>query len=288
MKSQGPSVLGGGRSGQIKETHLSLFNPPASSIFVYKISLNVNGKYYPVKDAIVDSGASSCFIDVFLVKQLGLKTRKKEFPTEVELVDGRTLLSGIIDAETCPIVMRVDNHEEEISFSLISAPKHSVILGMTWLEKHNPGINWKTGKISFSCHCPAKQTPVKTVSKNITAPPVKLHSRSRPPVSFPEVQSVPAYSSSKKQPVLLSPGTNLDYSATNPDPCLVPVPAFCPASAPSKSVSAVCHAPVLAPTPMIPELASNFVPLISEPAPINPVCVPITAAFDPATSVLPV
>jgi hypothetical protein len=31
--------------------------------------------------------------------------------------------------------------------------KASLIIGYTWLCKHNPGINWETGKVQIT-HCP--------------------------------------------------------------------------------------------------------------------------------------
>ena len=40
-----------------------------------------------------------------------------------------------------------------MSIDVIGGQKWSVILGMSWLECHNPEINWKTGEIKIT-RCP--------------------------------------------------------------------------------------------------------------------------------------
>ncbi|KAH7278834.1 hypothetical protein KP509_38G058100 [Ceratopteris richardii] len=80
--------------------------------------------------ALVDSGASSCFIDE------GLKNR----PVVAEVVDGRPLASGNITMETLPLRVHLGDHDSHICFNVISSPVHMVIIGMPWLKKHNPEI----------------------------------------------------------------------------------------------------------------------------------------------------
>ena len=42
-----------------------------------------------------------------------------------------------------------------MSIDVIGGQKWSVILGISWLECHNPEIDWKTGKIKIT-RCPDK------------------------------------------------------------------------------------------------------------------------------------
>ncbi len=46
--------------------------------------------------AMVDSGASDCFIDAELVRQYGLPLCQKKQPVILEVVDGRPIVSGAI------------------------------------------------------------------------------------------------------------------------------------------------------------------------------------------------
>jgi hypothetical protein len=41
------------------------------------------------------------------------------------------------------------------SFAVTSLGKQDIILGFTWLQEHNPEINWQTRKVLMSC-CPDK------------------------------------------------------------------------------------------------------------------------------------
>lgn len=61
------------------------------------------------------------------------------------------------------------NHSETISLYLIPSPMSPVVLGLTWLELHNPHIDWFTSSIinwSLFCHshCLCSATPP-TLSK---------------------------------------------------------------------------------------------------------------------------
>ena len=42
------------------------------------------------------------------------------------------------------------DHTSRIMFNIIDSTSHSVILGISWLEKYNPDIDWSSQKLSFS------------------------------------------------------------------------------------------------------------------------------------------
>ena len=44
-------------------------------------------------------------------------------------------------------------HREELTAEVTNLGKNSLILGYTWLQKHNPMIDWQTGMIKFT-RCP--------------------------------------------------------------------------------------------------------------------------------------
>ena len=48
------------------------------------------------------------------------------------------------------IAMDIGSHREQIRFEVANLKKHEAILGMPWLKKHNPTINWDKKQISFN------------------------------------------------------------------------------------------------------------------------------------------
>ena len=51
--------------------------------------------------------------------------------------------------ETIPLQLHLGSHIETIKFLVTSIPR-DVILGMPWLKRHNPSIDWNKGQLSFS------------------------------------------------------------------------------------------------------------------------------------------
>ena len=41
--------------------------------------------------------------------------------------------------------LRYQNHAERVFFAVTNLGKQNMIMGHTWLRKHNPDINWVTG-----------------------------------------------------------------------------------------------------------------------------------------------
>jgi hypothetical protein len=91
--------------------------------------------------ALVDSGATSFFIDQTFVAQHNIPVVKKLTPVPVEVIDGRTIASSAITHETTPLELCIGKHTEKIVLNIISTPHHLIILGLPWLEAHNPIID---------------------------------------------------------------------------------------------------------------------------------------------------
>ncbi|CAG8642116.1 9174_t:CDS:2, partial [Cetraspora pellucida] len=100
--------------------------------------------------ALVDSGASACFLDFSLAQELNLPILKKKSLLTVEIVDSWELSSESVIHETGPISVYLQEHYEEITFNLISSSYYKVILRLPWLTVHNPEINWHERTITFS------------------------------------------------------------------------------------------------------------------------------------------
>jgi hypothetical protein len=49
--------------------------------------------------------------------------------------------------------MPYQGHQEKAVFEVYDSGKASLIIGYTWLCKHNPDIDWETRKVHMT-HCP--------------------------------------------------------------------------------------------------------------------------------------
>jgi len=113
----------------------------------------------PQVSALVDSGATSSFIDQTFVVQHNIPVIKKSTPVPVEVIDGRTIASGAITHETTPLELCIGKHTEKIVLNIISTPHHPIILGLPWLEAHNPIIDWRSRTLTFSAQRCTFQEP---------------------------------------------------------------------------------------------------------------------------------
>lgn len=119
------------------------------SQLVYKVYLW--GKPF---EALVDSGAQGNYMATRTAKRLRITGHRKEEPYPLVLATGAA--TNGVTMETGEIRMDIGEHEENIDFDIAPLGTHEVILGMSWIRKHNPTINWETGQITLDkCKCPS-------------------------------------------------------------------------------------------------------------------------------------
>jgi hypothetical protein len=99
--------------------------------------------------AMIDCEATENFIDRRFAEQLGLPLTKKLVPRKVLTVDGRELEGGLVTHDAM-VTMVINDHREEIRLHCITIGNSPIIIGLPWLRKHNPNIDWKEGKITFN------------------------------------------------------------------------------------------------------------------------------------------
>ena len=99
------------------------------------------GKVFMVK-ALIDSGASGNFMDEEFAKLALLVLTKLNYSIRLTLADGKQSTAGFINHEVRNLHLTYGHHNEVISFLITKTPGTSVILGMPWLKKHNPRIDW--------------------------------------------------------------------------------------------------------------------------------------------------
>ena len=104
--------------------------------------------------ALIDSGATGLFIDRGYVNQSRLMTRTLSKPIPVFNVDGTPNEAGSI-WEVVDIVLHYQDHSEHVQFAVTGLRKQDVILGYTWLQEHNPEVDWITKEVKMS-RCPGR------------------------------------------------------------------------------------------------------------------------------------
>ena len=97
---------------------------------------------------MVDSGASSCFIHKRLIDLYNILVTKKKSPRQLKVIDGREISSGLVDTE-CILKLSLGSHKEELVCNIAEIGRHDIVLGMSWLKKHNPTIDWPNKRVIF-------------------------------------------------------------------------------------------------------------------------------------------
>jgi hypothetical protein len=102
--------------------------------------------------ALIDCGATGCFIDIEWVKLNDIPTRPLTNLIPVYNIDGTANDTGMI-TDITDVVLRYENHSERTQLAVTHLGKQSMILGYNWLCNHNPEINWQTKEVKMS-RCP--------------------------------------------------------------------------------------------------------------------------------------
>ena len=108
--------------------------------------------------AMIDSGASTQFIDPDFASQFGLTLDLKPIPESPIVVDGH---ESTPLTHTCTLDLLIDQYLETLTFQVTKLAGCQMILGTTWLKKHNSAINWTQNTVFFvSGYCQMHCLPI--------------------------------------------------------------------------------------------------------------------------------
>jgi hypothetical protein len=96
--------------------------------------------------ALLDCGASGKFMDSEFAKLHNILLIKLSKPWITRNADGTQNEQGIV-IHKAVINLGVNGKEDPTTFFITGLGKDNVILGLTWLRKHNPIVNWKEGML---------------------------------------------------------------------------------------------------------------------------------------------
>jgi len=123
---------------------------------------------------MIDSGAECNSITRRCFTRLQLQEQRKKNDDCYQLFNyDQTAINdnnGIVNKEMKELTLKIQNHSERITLDIIDVPKDQIILGMPWLEVHEPHISWKKKQIQFTnCDC-QQEKPKKEHWSNVIHP----------------------------------------------------------------------------------------------------------------------
>lgn len=100
--------------------------------------------------AFVDCGATGeSFLDIDFVRKNNLIQIPLPRPRNIIVVDGSISTTGSVTHEVRH-TLTIGDHSEEISSFVTKLDKHEALIGMPWLRKHNPAIDWEKNTLCFN------------------------------------------------------------------------------------------------------------------------------------------
>jgi hypothetical protein len=191
------------------EARLSVMVSDSSDSFL--LSLNISK--ISIK-ALLDSGATHCFIDSSLVSDHRLPSTPLPKPLRLRLFDG-SYASELIDYEVTIPVQFAPGTILPVSFLVTPLdPDISAVIGLSWLHQHNLLVDWVNNRINFRTPDLSIPHPPTPDSSSTVARP--------PPVALTPVTSTPA---------VLTPVTLVSPVSTPQLPTpVIPTPVATPAS----------------------------------------------------------
>jgi len=100
-------------------------------------------------DMLLDSGVTGLFIDCAWLRQKKITTQKLEHPIKVYNID-RSFNRGGSTTEEVTLILSYQGHKECTVFKVCDLGKSNLIIGYTWLHKHNPEVDWETGNVEMT------------------------------------------------------------------------------------------------------------------------------------------
>ena len=104
---------------------------PDSDSFLVDLTINtpMNPSCSVALKGFLDCGATGEFMHQNTAKLCSIPLIKLNHPVPLELFDGRPISSGPVTHRTIPVLTHINNHEESISYYIVSSSHNGIILG---------------------------------------------------------------------------------------------------------------------------------------------------------------
>jgi len=130
----------------------------SSDSFIIKIKMP--GFSDSLISALVDSGASSNFIDSAFLSTLALTLSQLPIPIKLSLFDGEPTSHGLITHSISTNLLFPPSSFQVVDLLVTTLhPSASIVLGLPWLHYTNPDIDWTRLQIQFHLGAHFPQVP---------------------------------------------------------------------------------------------------------------------------------
>jgi hypothetical protein len=135
------------RAGLINNEHVTITSKTDDAFI---IPTQLGDTHNIITPALIDSGASKLFIDYSEARRYPNLIKSLPRPIELTLFDGRASSGGLITEylESPLVFSDGSTHMEKFLITRLH-PSARIVLGLPWLRKHNPDIDWSTLQLSF-------------------------------------------------------------------------------------------------------------------------------------------
>nr|AAG24792.1 pol protein [Colletotrichum gloeosporioides] len=118
--------------------------------------------------ALIDSGSEGDFVSPRAVNKLRIPWHEKRQPYQLNNVEGEQVQyeGGTIKNETAPLEMSYLDRNEQLQLDITNIGEYDLVLGMPWLEKNNPRIDWRTGQLHWDNDNLVPEQPCKDQASN--------------------------------------------------------------------------------------------------------------------------
>src|SRR5258705_2255126 len=146
------------RTGFLDSDLISVNDDPKDSIDIngvivkllankcFTIPISVKSENTEETTALIDSGAEGMFVDVSIAQNWRKTSLVK--PVKVRNIDGTANANGEIK-EKCLITIDCQGKEMTDWFYIMALGDQNFILGLPWLQKYNPVIEWREKTLEF-------------------------------------------------------------------------------------------------------------------------------------------
>jgi len=105
-------------------------------------------------EALLDSGTTGLVMSSEFARKQGFKLKKLDRSMYIRNVDGSLNKERPIE-HMVEVNIYYQEYRERTEINVIGGQKWMVILGMPWLARYNPKIDWRTGEVKMM-RCPEK------------------------------------------------------------------------------------------------------------------------------------
>lgn len=110
--------------------------------------------------ALVDLAATLSCISEHFASRHSLPRSLREVPFPITAVDNRPIASGLVSQDVISCLQVLD-HSEHLALAVVTVA-YPIILGLDWLRRHNPSIDWTCGQLALSCCGANRDSPLFT------------------------------------------------------------------------------------------------------------------------------